>query len=201
MSQQVNSGQVDFDQLADLFVQQSAIFSPSELHGYLCGQLSAGSRLSLESWFQSAAQQLGLDDEPQAPLKAGLSGLYQWTLGQMEQAGFELQLLLPDDDNALAQRVESLGLWCHGFLCGYTLAKGKPADQLSDDCRDGMQDLSKIAQMAVDDAADEDDDDNEGDYMEIYEYVRMVALLVFSECNRGGEAGASADQSAGKSLH
>ena len=27
-------------------------------------------------------------------------------------------------------------------------------------------------------------EDNEADFMEIHEYVRMVALLVFSECNQ-----------------
>ncbi len=187
MTQQVTSGQIEFDQLADLFLQQSAIFSPSELHGYLCGQLSTGSRLPLDAWFQSAAQQLGLDDEPAAPLKAGLSELYQSTLRQLEQAGFELQPLLPDDDNALSQRVESLGLWCHGFLCGYTLANGRPAEQLSEDACDGIKDLSRIAQIAVDESAE---DETEADLMEIYEYVRMVALLVFSECNQSAASGA-----------
>ncbi len=186
MSQQVTPAQVSFDQLADLFLQQSVLFSPAELHGYLCGQLAAGVRLSLESWFQAAAQQLGLDDGPAAPLKAGLSVLYQVSLGQMEQAGFDLQPLLPDDDSQLSQRVESLGLWCHGFLCGYTLAHGKPADQLSEDASDGIKDLSRIAQIAVDESAEEE---SEADFMEIQEYVRMVALLVFSECNRAVDAG------------
>lgn len=181
VSQQVTSNQIEFDQLADLFVQQSALFSPSELHGYLCGQLAAATRLSLESWFQAAALQLGLDDAPAAPLKAGLATLYHVSLAQMEQPGFELQPLLPDDDDPLPQRAESLGLWCHGFVCGYTLANGKPADQLSEDASDGLKDLSRIAQIAVDDAAE---DESEADFMEIAEYARMVALLVFSECNR-----------------
>tara|TARA_R110002095_G_scaffold90207_2_gene78688 strand:- start:3641 stop:4396 length:756 start_codon:yes stop_codon:yes gene_type:complete len=185
VSQQAIPEQVDFDQLADLFVQQSALHSPSELHGYLCGQLAAGARLSLESWFQAAQQQIGIEDAPSAALRASLSVLYQVTLAQLEQAGFDLQPLIPDEDSALAQRAETLGLWCHGFLCGYALANGRAADKLGDDARDGLQDLSQIAQIAVDEP---DGEESESNFMEIHEYVRMVALLVFSECNRSNNA-------------
>ncbi|MEH6470686.1 MAG: UPF0149 family protein [Halopseudomonas sp.] len=181
MSQQAIPEQVDFDQLANLFVEQSALHSPAELHGYLCGQLAAGARLTLESWFQAAQQQIGIDDAPAAPLRASLSTLYQVTLAQLEQSGFDLQPLIPEEDNPLSQRAEALGLWCHGFLCGYALANGTPAEQLGDDARDGMRDLSQIAQIAVDES---DGEESEANFMEIHEYVRMVALLVFSECNR-----------------
>ena len=181
MSHPATPAPVDFNQMADLFLQQSALHSPSELHGYLCGQLAAGARLSLEAWFQTAAQQIGLEDQPTAALKAGLASLYQITLEQLEQSGFELQPLIPDEDSPLEQRAEALGLWCHGFLCGYALANGKPEEQLGEDARDGLRDLSQIAQIAVDESGE---DDNEADFMEVFEYVRMVALLVFSECNR-----------------
>lgn len=181
MSQHAISDQVEFDQLADLFVQHSALHSPSELHGYLCGQLATGARLSLESWFQAAQQQIGIEDEAAGALRASLSLLYQVTLAQLEQAGFDLQPLLPDEDQALAQRAEALGLWCHGFLCGYALARGTPAEKLSEDARDGLHDLAQIAQIAVNES---DGEESEANFMEIHEYVRMVALLIFSECNR-----------------
>ncbi|WP_421868641.1 UPF0149 family protein [Motiliproteus sp.] len=181
MAEQVSSDISNFDQLAELFLQHAALHSPAELHGYLCGLLSAGNRLTLDSWFQSAATQLGIEEELSAPLRAGLSTLYQVTLAQLEEAGFDLQPLIPDEEVELAQRAEELGLWCHGFLCGYALGKGRPAEQLSEDARDGIRDLSQIAQIAVDEGAEEE---SEADFIEIYEYVRMVALLVFSECNQ-----------------
>jgi uncharacterized protein YgfB (UPF0149 family) len=184
VSQHAIPDQVSFDQLADLFVQQSALHSPSELHGYLCGQLATGARLSLESWFQAAQQQIGIEEVPTATLRASLSLMYQVTLAQLEQAGFDLQPLTPDEDHALAQRAEALGLWCHGFLCGYALARGKPAEALTEDARDGLNDLAQIAQIAVDES---DGEESEANFMEIHEYVRMVALLIFSECNRGPE--------------
>ncbi|MFT5720444.1 MAG: hypothetical protein ACI9W6_000739 [Motiliproteus sp.] len=189
MSQHKTPDQVGFDQLADLFVQQSALHSPSELHGYLCGQLATGVRLAPESWFQAAQQQIGIEDQPDAALQASLALLYRVTLAQLEQAGFDLQPLLPDEDHALAQRAEALGLWCHGFLCGYALARGTPAEKLSEDARDGLHDLSQIAQIAVNES---DGEESEANFMEIYEYVRMVALLVFSESNHAGHPDESA---------
>ena len=50
---------------------------------------------------------------------------------------------------------------------------------MSDDLRELLADLSNIANL---DEEVPEDEDNEGDLIEIEEYVRMSALLVFAEC-------------------
>lgn len=183
-----------FDTLADLFVAQGALVSPAEIHGYLCGQLAAGKRYSDEGWLSAALDQLGVEELLAEGLQQALQDLREITQSQLETQGFELRLLLPDDDADISQRGEALALWCHGFMSGYTLAGGAMQKGLSEDARDALQDFTQIAQLAV----DPDDPDSDSDLEEVSEYVRMGALLLFSECNRG-----SAEQCAppGTALH
>ena len=114
--------------------------------------------------------------------KLGLIGLYQLTQQQFEASDFGFELLLPDDDQMLAQRAEALGSWCSGFLSGFGLATGKRGEKLSAEAQDGLRDLAQIAQIAAD--SDVDSDEDEADLMEVQEYVRMAAMLMFNECNR-----------------
>ncbi|MDB9942804.1 UPF0149 family protein, partial [Pseudomonadales bacterium] len=92
---------------------------------------------------------------------------------------FNFHLLVPDDETAIALRSQALGEWCSGFLAGFGLAGRFQNGDLSDDLRELLADLSNIANL---DEEVPDDEANEGDLLEITEYVRMSALLVFAEC-------------------
>lgn len=184
MSSAENTPSIGFDQLADLFVEQGALVSPSELHGYLCGQLAAGQRHSPNQWLAEAIELLGVEELSVPGIDTALEGLRLSAQSQLETQGFELQLLLPDDDLSVAERADALGVWCHGFVSGYALAGGSPSEGLSADARDALEDFSQIAQIAV----DSDDEESLADFEEIYEYVRMGALLLFSECNRADQS-------------
>ncbi|WP_207061597.1 UPF0149 family protein [Motiliproteus sp. SC1-56] len=175
-----------FDDLADDFVRHGALGSPAELHGYLCGQLSAGQRLSAEGWLGHALELIGVEEAPSEEMSEDLRQLYALSLSQFEGDSFDFALLLPEENCSLAQRAQSLGHWCHGFLSGFSLAGGKLDKDLSAEAQDAMQDFAQIAQISAD---EEGGEENEADFMEVHEYVRMAALLVFSECNRvpGGD--------------
>lgn len=115
------------------------------------------------------------------PLNLGLVELYSQTLAQFESNDFEFTLLLPDDEQLLAQRVEALGSWCGGFLSGFGLHAERQS-KLSAEADEGLRDLAQIARIAADSDAESEED--EADLMEVEEYVRMAAMLIFSECNR-----------------
>jgi uncharacterized protein YgfB (UPF0149 family) len=52
---------------------------------------------------------------------------------------------------------------------------------LSIEGQETLRDLAQIVQITT--AADAEAEEDENDLMEVQEYVRMAALLVFSECN------------------
>lgn len=170
----------DFEQLANLLLEEGAVtFSPSELHGLIVGQVAAGQRFEKESLTRFCAQQIDLAQIVQPNAGSSLESLYQEALNQLESNNFELELLLPDDEHSLGQRAEQLGLWVTGFIAGFGLAVTEQASNLSSEAQESIGDLVQIAQIDASDEAEED----EGLLMEVEEYVRMAAMLLFTECN------------------
>jgi|TARA_B110001469_G_scaffold56242_1_gene54153 uncharacterized protein YgfB (UPF0149 family) len=173
-----------FDDFADMFVELGAFGTPSELHGLLTGQLVAGVRADAEAWLAMVVAHLdvqGLEDDDD---KAELVVLYDMALEQLTAPDFGFQLLLPEDDMELAGRTESLGAWCSGFLSGFGLGFDHTKQKLSSEITDSMEDLASIAQASFDADDDEQKDDSaETSYMELVEYVRLAAMMVFAEFN------------------
>lgn len=165
----------NFDDLCNLLAPLGTINSPSELHGLLCGKLSGGAELGEVRWLLDAVEFLDFSQAPDENVRTALTALYHTSLQQLRD-GFGLQLLLPDDDTDLSQRTATLGQWCYGFLTGFGSA-GSGKRELGEEAEDGLRDLAAIAQIAIEDG----DDSDEADFMEVTEYVRMLAASLFME--------------------
>lgn len=167
----------DYDRFDQMFAEQGAAGFPAELHGHLVGRLSAGSRLDHGAWLEVAREVIdGRGSLPEAA-RVQLIQLYDATLAQLTGSGFELSLLLPDDDAAIERRALALGQWCEGFLGGFGLV-GREGG-LSEEGDSVLADFAAIAQVQTD---LEESEANEVDFMEVMEYVRMAVLMLFSEC-------------------
>ncbi|MGV8916687.1 MAG: YecA family protein [Pseudomonas sp.] len=151
--------------------------SPAELHGLLLGRSCAGAGFEAEGWLIDASDVLG--SPPEDTVRQALIGLQEMVKGELTGDDMTVVLLLPTDDEPLAERAIALGQWCQGFLAGFGLAAGQTA--LTTEAMEVLQDLAAIAQ--VQDALDESDD-GESDYMEVMEYLRVAPLLLFTECNK-----------------
>ena len=172
-----------FDQIANVLVSEEVLtVSPAELHGWLAGQLASGARLTPDLWLKTVCELLELSGLSHETSKIGLIGLYQQTLGQLESFDMGLSMLRPDDESPVHQRTEALGQWTQGFMTGFGY-QGKQTDQsLSAEAKESLTDLSQIAQVSSEDV--EDTDEAESDLMQLEEYVRMAALMLFAECNK-----------------
>ncbi|WP_443628098.1 UPF0149 family protein [Candidatus Njordibacter sp. Uisw_002] len=173
-----------FDDFADMFVELGAFGTPSELHGLLTGQLAAGVRVDAQAWLAMVVSHLDVQTLEDDDDKAELVALYDLVLEQLSAADFGFQLLLPEDDTELISRTESLGAWSSGFLSGFGLSFDHTKQSLSIEITDAMEDLANIAQVSF----DVDDEDLEGEsaetsYLELVEYVRLAAMMVFAEFN------------------
>jgi uncharacterized protein YgfB (UPF0149 family) len=167
----------DFAQLKDALVAQGADVHPSELHGMLIGYLcavkdSAGVKLQnlLVHW---------LDGSPSKELQQLLDLAYRSAAEELDEySDFAFRLLLPADDEAIQSRSSSLAVWCGGFLSGFGEAGRQGAMNLGEDVAEAFQDFARIA--AVNDEVP-DSEENEVDFAEIEEYVRVSILLIFAE--------------------
>lgn len=152
----------------------SLSISPSELHGALCGWM-AGGGADTPDWLSKV---LADDLAPSPSAGSALDRLWGVTRSQFEDRDFGFALLLPDDDAPLAERSEALFDWCRGFLGGFGLAAGAEPP-LSDESREALDDLAKLAAATPE---PEGDDEDEAAYAEIEEFVRVAALLLHGDC-------------------
>lgn len=168
---------IDFDRLANALAPLGVLNSPSELHGLLCGKLSGGAHLSEVQWLLDAVEFLDFTQAPDPQIRDLLTEVYLVTRQQL-RGDFALKLLLPDDDELISTRVTALSQWCHGFLTGFGSVDNSNR-QLDEDAQDMLRDLAAIVQIQIDD--EEDDVNNEADYMEVTEYVRMIASNFYED--------------------
>lgn len=175
----------DFELIANMLVEEGVkIVSPSELHGLVVGHVAAGARLLPEKLLKIACELLDLDGLSHESSKETLDTMYRAICSALESLDLEFELLLPDDENEISVRAESLGRWCQSFLSGFGLY-GKHTDaSLSSEAKETLSDLGQIAQIS---AELEELDENEADLMEVQEYVRMAVLMLFTECNKALE--------------
>lgn len=149
----------------------------SELHGALCGWL-AGAGADGPDWL---AQVLADPQAPKIVAGSALDRLRQASVSQLEDRSFGFALLLPDDDSGIAERSGALFDWCRGFLGGFGLAAGAEPP-LSEEGREALTDLAKLAAAVPQDDGDEED---EAALAEIEEFVRVATLLLHGDCALG----------------
>ena len=153
--------------------------SAAECHGILCGLICVQDRAPENIWKKLILPTP--DDQSQQAINACqlLQSIYTNTAGELCDHGFTLTLLLPDDDHPLDKRVGALGQWCQGFLLGMTEGGLQTFKTLPTDTTELMHDFVKVARLA--DSAPDGDNENETDFFEIEEYVRLGIQLIYQE--------------------
>jgi uncharacterized protein YgfB (UPF0149 family) len=118
---------------------------------------------------------------PQPAADSPMQRLREHAVEQLDARNFALDLLVADEDASLAERSGSLFDWCRGFLGGFGLSAGANPP-LSDEGREALADIAKLAAAAPQDEGDEDD---EAALVEIAEFIRVAALLLHGDCVLG----------------
>ncbi len=95
MKAQDSSANYIFDDFVDMFIELDALATPAELHGLLCGHLSAGQRLNPDTWLAMVLAQLDVQAIGEAESRLELVALYELGLKQLNGSNFEFQPLLP----------------------------------------------------------------------------------------------------------
>lgn len=170
----------------------------AECHGVLCGLICRNANLSQEEFLVQLAS-LELLVDPGEVLLELFAEAHSSTLQQLADMNMGFNLWLPDDDQPLDERTDSLAQWCTGMLAGLGLGGELPA--LSEEAVEALNDLRQIAQAAYprvtmadgsddsvlefdEDAVVGEDEDEEADevaFMEVVEYVRVVTLMLCEE--------------------
>ena len=159
------------DDLTTLALAAARSAPPAELHGTLCGLMSNGRHAEPQEWLQAIFELLGDDAVMDAP---ALNQLAEATWDALHATSMTFEPALAEEDAPLSERLESLALWCNGYLSGFAVARGqeKPDEQ----GQELIRDLAAIAQVNFDE--DDAGEAGERDYFELCEFVKVATLLL-----------------------
>ena len=181
---------VGYDELDAAIMRLQLGADASELHGSLCGFLAGGGAPGRRSLL-AALELEGEGTVPSAQDQALLDRLVSQTRSELADPELGFEPVLPADDRPLAERAEALVEWCRGFLGGFGLAGAGAHAKLSDEAQEILRDLTTIASSAFDFGDTNEDEDA---LIEVHEFVRVGAMLLFTECH-------GAQPQAGDTLH
>ena len=149
----------------------------SEVHGVLTGLICAGLPFEEHEYLMIINDIFnngeGLPLKAKSTVKQMFSEL--WT--DILDDAYTFQLMLPDDDDSIVERGNALSVWVQGFNLGFGLQQ-KDTPVVSEEVKEVLTDFAEIANLSDD---MEEDEATEQAYFEINEYVRISALLCFSE--------------------
>jgi uncharacterized protein YgfB (UPF0149 family) len=173
---------LQFDDLAELFVKMGSTLSPTYLHGSIAGVLSAGKRMTQEDWVDWALDQMAPSEEVQEAHVTIIQGLYFKTLSELEDESLAFSLILPGEDAPMVDRLQALSEWSGSYLGAFG-ATGvvQETSDMPATLQEILEDLSEIAQ--VDATSAEELSSAEDDFIAVAEHVRVSALTVFLEYN------------------
>lgn len=172
--------QLDYDNITNVLFQHSVNADAAEMHGIMCGMLCGGMSLTDQKWPSVLADTTNQGEPLAQPVTFKLEQLYTQTCEQLLEGEFSLQMMLPDDQAPINDRGAALINWVQGFMLGFGLHQQNLAD-CSADVKEALNDFADIARM---EEAMEADDESEKALYEVVEYVKVSALLCYSELGR-----------------
>ena len=185
MNARISAAALNWDEAVTRLAALADWIRPAELHGLLCGSACAGGALDDRAWLGRLIEHGGEDLAGQAD-DAALIWFRNRALVNLGDADLRFDLLLPEEEAPLAERLDALAAWCSGFLSGFGLAGGQ-SDHLDEDGASGLRDLAAIADLDP----DTEEMDAEDNYAELVEYVRIVVLLLLQQRVATEQRGAS----------
>jgi len=172
-----NNNLIDFATMQAILTSEDVKSHASELHGVLTGLVCAGFEFEDQGYLGMLNDLFNEGDGFPSAVKVALKQLYSELWTSILDDSYSFNLLLPDDDDSMAERGHALSVWVQGFNLGFGLQQ-KDSPVVSEDVKEVLTDFGEIANLS--DEMDEDEDTEQA-YFEISEYVRISALLCFSE--------------------
>lgn len=175
---------IDHSELDDALKRCGSSWNAGQVHGLLCSRLSVAGGDGATRWFAQVLDETDPNNALRGECEAMLDSLCAITWRQLVERQSEFELLLPDDQDPTSMRAEAMGQWCEGFLHGLVsekhsedLKKRLSADPLADIIKDMLQ----ITRAAGGDEDEDDDDSEESAYIELVEYLRVAAQIIYEE--------------------
>lgn len=177
---------MDFEQVNEAITPFPELESPAFIQGMLIGLLCGDNDIQETVWIKKLIEEAQIKSVKESFLKV-LDEVFQETNKGLNGSGFELNLCIPDDNEALVFRAAMLGQLCEGILYGLGLvgALNDGDRKIPQEVNELVEDLGQIARIDIADLSDSESltDLEESDFMELVEFVRVGILTINEELN------------------
>lgn len=164
-------------QLLQVLNEHDFTATASELHGLLTGLVAGGMFKGSEDYLVHMADLFNNGLAVKGTLKAASDEFTNLIFDQLASEDMSFEILLLDDDETLSEQAEELINWVQYFLVGFGLNQ-RDIKMASNDVKEIIEDFTNITRM---DSELEDSNDNQADFYEVVEFVRVSAVLIHQE--------------------
>lgn len=171
---------IEFSTIQAILTTENVQAHAAEIHGLIVGLICSGYGFENTDYVNIVNDMLNNGDGLPDKVKMATRLMFSDVCHNIADDSYSFQLLLPDDDDSIAERSNALGVWVQGFNLGFGLQQKNKA-VLSDDVKEVISDFSEIANLSTE---MEEDEESEQAYFEIAEYVRISSILCFSELGK-----------------
>lgn len=168
---------IDFASAQAVISTENVKAHASEIHGVLAGLVCAGFPFEDQGYLAMLNDLFNNGEGLPANVKSTVKQMFSELWTDILDDVYSFQLMLPDDDDTIVERGHALSVWVQGFNLGFGLQQ-KNSPVVSPEIKEVLTDFAEIANLSDE---MEEDEANEQAYFEISEYVRISALLCFSE--------------------
>ncbi len=183
----MSSTTVIYDELTNLYARMGITAGASETHGIVTGLVCGGAaRDSVRDALYLVAGSQRLPDNTAEAVSQILVELYDATVRSFNNDRFDYELVLPDDENSIVERIDAVAAWCQGFVLGLLQNEDISIEKLDEDSAEIVRDIMAIAEVESLNEMVNDDGHAQSDehsLTEIEQYLRVGAQLVFEELN------------------
>lgn len=168
---------IDFATMQAIITAESVTVHASEIHGVITGLVCSGFSFDDQSYLVMINDLFNNSEAMPKKVSQAIKQLFSDVWANILDDSYSFQMLLPDDDDSIAERGNALSMWVQGFNLGFGLQQ-KDNKSMTDDVKEVLTDFVEIANLSDE---LEEDEDTEQAFFEIAEYVRISALLCFTE--------------------
>lgn len=158
----------------------SVLASPAELHAHAVGFLCVNKQYDPQQWQHTAMQDYCVESTDSNSINDIFSAVFDHAKAHLDKDNNSFELLLPNENSSMSERLSILSDWINTFLAALGLAGMSATSQLSEECTEFIADLNKIARVEKD---AEEIEGEELDFMEITEYIRTGVMMLYLELN------------------
>ncbi|MCF6287605.1 MAG: UPF0149 family protein [Proteobacteria bacterium] len=169
---------IPYKPFAQHLKDNNIIATPAELHAHASGMLVVNKEVDVQSWIAIIIEDYSFEGGNKTKLTPVLSALFDYANDKLSADNYTFTPLLPGDNNELAYRLEALATWCGAFLTGLAFAGLKSDQHMHNDVHEFIVDLEKISKV---DTTAEETQAEEADFVELVEYVKAGAILLYQE--------------------